>query len=66
MSNPENKLIDLDISYPYVGGDKSVQGLQEYLASPQFHKHSFVEADSTFLDPQEVNMIGNVTNTSIT
>jgi len=47
MTNQNNKFIDIDISYPCIGGDKFQQGLQEYVNSPQFYKNSFIGEDSS-------------------
>ena len=64
MTSQSNKFIEIDISYPCMGGDKFQQGLQEYVNSPQFYKNSFVGEDSTALGSDGTQVINGTTNST--
>ncbi len=63
MSNQENKFV-IETSCSFVGGDKSQQGLQEYISSSKFNKNLFIETDSAFIENKEVVVMGNSTDTT--
>lgn len=64
MSNQETKFIKIESSFSYIGGDKSQQGLQEYINSPLFNKNSPLEVDNTSTELKVVDMLGEATNTT--
>ena len=64
MTNQDNKFIEIDISYPCIGGDKFQQGLQEYVNSPQFYQNSFIGADSTVLRSDSAQVMNDATNST--
>jgi hypothetical protein len=58
MSNQDNKFIKIGSSYSSIGGDKSLQGLQEYLNNPQFYKNMLSEDSNLLITNEEPNIIG--------
>jgi len=58
MSNQENKFIKIGSSYSSIGGDKSLQGLQEYLSNPQLYKNMFSGEDNLLITNKELNIVG--------
>lgn len=64
MANQDNKFVEIDISYPCIGGDKFQQGLNEYVNSPQFYQNSLIGADSTALESGN-QVINDPTNSTV-
>lgn len=64
MLHQDNSFIEIKSSYSYIGGDKSLQGLQEYLDKPDSQRIS-LSGDIRLQAEVEVNnvsVIGDVSS----
>ncbi len=60
MANQDNKFIKIESSYSYIGGDKSQQGLQEYLSKSEDQIHSLSANINLQVKEEGVNFMGEL------
>ena len=58
MANQDNRFIQIESSYSYVGGDKSIEGLQEYLSRSDTQRHSLSANINLVVETKEINFVG--------
>lgn len=58
MANQDNKFVEIESSYSYIGGDKSIQGLQEYLSKSEAQRHLLSANINLLVETKEIDFIG--------